>query len=68
MAKLHYTNNLANKVVSGAPDTNLLWNLLAVKLHWANLLANLLGSGKTSANKLYSLLGVGLARAKHVRW
>jgi hypothetical protein len=27
MAKLYYTNKLANKFVSGAPDANLLYNL-----------------------------------------
>jgi hypothetical protein len=32
MAKLYYTNKVANNFVSGAPDTNL-YNLLADKLH-----------------------------------
>jgi hypothetical protein len=33
IAKLHYTNKLSSKFMSGAPDTNLLYNLVADKLH-----------------------------------
>jgi hypothetical protein len=50
-------NLLANKFVSSAPDTNLLYNLLTDKLHSASLL----GSGYK-----YNLSGAGLARAQQV--